>query len=413
MQHVYVAKQPILNAKSDIIAYEILYHEQDNQEKQNNNRYQSAAVFSTILNIFGTKKLLAGKRAFVKVGEKFLLSDLIFSIPKEFFIFSLLSEVELTDRVVERLAILHKRGYLLALDDFYVEDDFLEEYEDVLTYFSYLRVYITNSLSLRDIIKKVQSLGVKVLGVAIEDEDDFLLAKEMGCDAFEGYFFAKPKILKNQKLNPTRQAVVRLYNVLMEDRNIDELADEFEKNPEITVKLLQFINSASFSFRQKISSIHHVIVLVGRVQLAKWLMLMIYSKSVASSFEASPLMLMVKNRTELMERIVKAVDPQAGSNMIGEAFMVGVLSLMDTVFSMPLEEILDNINVSDEVKAALLEDEGFFGDIYKVVRAMESMDMQEIHLFEMKYDLESNKIKDIIFDALEEVAKLENPAQIQ
>jgi len=197
----------------------------------------------------------------------------------------------------------------------------------------------------------------------------------------------------------------------MEDVNIDELATEFENNPEIVMQLLQFINSAAFHFRKKISSIHDVIVLLGRIQLAKWLMLMIYSKSVSSSFETSPLMLMVKNRTELMERILKEVEPNVGSNMLGEAFMVGALSLMDTLFSIPMEELLDNINVSDEVKAALLLDEGVFGDLYKVVRNMESMDIEGIHQFETKYNLSANKLEEISEESIAEVTKLEHPTQ--
>ena len=412
MKHVYVARQPVLDKSSEICAYEILYRDSRQSNKINNDRHASAAVISSILNQFGTKKLLGDKRAFVKIDEKFLLNDIIFSVPKEFFVFSIFSTVTMSEKIVERLGQLHSKGYVLGIDNMVLTVEAIEEkYGIVLDALSYFKVFIQESEALQENIARLHKKNIKVIGVKIEDEKAFELAKSLNCDAFEGYYFAQPKIIENAQYNPTRMAVLRLYNMLMEDRNIDEAADEFEKNPEITVQLLQFINSAAFSFRKKISSIHHVIVLIGRIELAKWLMLMIYSKSVASSFEISPLMLMVKNRTELMERILKEIRPDARSNMLGEAYMVGVLSLMDTLFSMPLEEILQNINVSDEVKDALLYDKGLFGDIYKVVRSTEHMDINTIVDFEMKYKLAPNKIKDIIMSSIEEVAKLENPSE--
>jgi EAL and modified HD-GYP domain-containing signal transduction protein len=411
MEQVYIARQPILDVDSNIFAYEILYRNANKQSEINNDRHASASVISSILNKFGTKKLLGDKKAFIKIDEKFLLNDIIFSIPKDFFVFSLFSNMELNERIIERIEQLKEKGYILALDNIKLQKHTLTKYESVLDKFSYIKIFIEDHDYTLDIVQKLKSKAITIIGVKIEDEVTYKQASILGCDAFEGYYFAQPKILENDEYNPSRLAVFKLYNLLMEDVNIDELATEFENNPEIVVQLLQFINSAAFHFRKKISSIHDVIVLIGRIQLAKWLMLMIYSKSVSSFTETSPLMLMVKNRTELMEHILKEVEPQAGSNMLGEAFMVGALSLMDTLFGLPVEELLDNINISDEVRGALLRDEGLFGDIYKVVRNLETMNIEEVHKFEVAYNLSANKIKEISLECIEIVAQLEHPMQ--
>jgi len=200
-----------------------------------------------------------------------------------------------------------------------------------------------------------------------------------------------------------------LYNLLMEDTNIDEITAEFEKNPEITVQLLQFINSGTFHFRKKISSIHHVLTLVGRIPLSQWLMLMIYSKSVSHSQSHSPLMLMVRNRTTLMQSILKKVDFNVQSNMLGEAYFVGLLSLVDVALNAELKVILKHINISREVRDALLRNKGLLGEIFVLVKAIESFDTKIIEEFEKKYNLSSDVLVQITIDAMQDVEAFENP----
>jgi len=85
-------------------------------------------VISNILNKFGTSTLLGNRRAFIKVDEKFLLHDIIFSIPKEFFIFSLFEDVKMSEREFERLQQLHAKDYILAINDISLDPDSLKEY---------------------------------------------------------------------------------------------------------------------------------------------------------------------------------------------------------------------------------------------------------------------------------------------
>jgi len=411
MSTIYVARQPILDKNSEIKAYEILYRDAYQESSFDNDRFASASVVNSVLNSFGTKRLLGEKRAFIKIDEKFLLSDIIFSIPKEFFVFLIFSHIKINQAMVTRVKELTQKGYSFGIDNIVPTKDIFLKYGALFSSLDYFKILLSDEKSseIRMCIGELKRLNMEIIAAKIEDESSFLEAKELGCDYFEGYYFAKPKIMQNREYNPRRAAVLNLYNMLMNEESIDKAADEFEKNPEITVQLLQFVNSAAFHFRKKISSIHHVIVLLGRGQLAKWLMLMIYSKSFSSRIEISPLMLMVKNRTELMERIVLEIHPDAGSNMLGEAYMVGVLSLMDTIFSMPLGEVLENLNISDEVKDALLYDEGMYGDIYKVVRSVESMNINTIVDFEMKYHLAPNRVKNIIMKSIEAVVALELP----
>ncbi len=409
MGSVYLGRQPILDNKGDLVAYEVLYRDRHQDSNIGNDRFASASVISSVLNKFGTKTLLGDRRAFVKVDEKFLLHDIIFSIPKEFFVFSLFEDIEMNERVVERIQQLHAKDYLLAINDVIINENNIKEYAKVFKELSYIKIILDkdSDIDTKEMIKKFQANNIKVIGAKIEDNEDYILAKELGCDMFQGYYFAKPNIVENAKYEPSQLNVLKLYKLLITDTNIDEIASEFENNYEITVQLLQYINSAAFHFRNRISSIHHILMLVGRQPLSKWLMLMIYSKSVSRDTKHAPLMLMVKHRTELMENILKAIEPNVKSNALGEAYFIGVLSLIDTLFSVKLDNILKDMHISDEVTNALLKGEGLKGEIYYLVKSIELFDTKAVELFSKKYNLDLNVLEKVILQSMEDLNSFE------
>ena len=410
MKYVSIGRQPILDSNSNLCSYEILYDDAHTEST----RYTSSSIISSVLNKFGTHALLGGRRAFVKIDEKFLLHDIIFSVPGEFFIFSVLASIEMSERVVERIEKLHAKGYFLCIENLALTDETIQQYKTVFNKLKFVKVNIENSepLNTKGLIRNLKSTGITVVADNIDSYEEYEKAKNLGCDWFQGYFFSEPKILENAKYEPSQMAVLTLYNLLMQDTDIAEITKEFEANHEISLQLLQFINSGAFHFKNKISSIHHILTLVGRIPLGQWLMLMIYSKLVSKSGDGkSPLMLMVKNRTELMQNILKAIDPKAGKSILGEAYFVGVLSLIDTIFGMKLDDILTHIDVTDNVMAALLRDEGTLGEIFTLVRDIESFNMASRIKFEKKYNLEEGLMEKVIIQSMKDVNKFENPVR--
>jgi EAL and modified HD-GYP domain-containing signal transduction protein len=315
----------------------------------------------------------------------------------------------MNEKVVERLQQLYAKNYLIAINNVTLDEDKMLEFAKIYKELSYVKINLDKDIcsSTKELISKLKSYNIKVVGCKIEDDSHYELAKELGCDMFEGYFFAKPNIIENAKYEASQMNVIKLYNLLINDTNIDEITSEFENNYEITVQLLRYINSCAFHFRSRISSVHHILTLVGRQPLSKWLMLMIYAKSLRKTSKQSPLMLMVRNRTELMENILKAVNPDVKSNALGEAYFVGVLSLIDTLFGVKLETVLKDLNVSDEVTNALLKDKGLLGEIYSLVRDIEAFNTYSSHIFTSKYNLGTHQIEDIVLKSMEEVTIFE------
>jgi len=117
MEHVYLGRQAIVHNEERLFAYELLYKDKNKENGGVDDRYTSASVISNVLNKFGTQAILGNHRAFVKINYKFLMNDLIFSVPRDFFIFSLLPTINIDEKVLERIKRLSDENYRIGIDD--------------------------------------------------------------------------------------------------------------------------------------------------------------------------------------------------------------------------------------------------------------------------------------------------------
>jgi len=409
MKNLYVGRQPILDIDGVLDSYEVLYSQKE--QVNGDGSFIFATMLSDLLSKIGTKIVLGRHKAFVKVDEEFLFSEKIITISNEFFILCLANEIEISEEVVKRLQELKAKEYILALDDVVLDAQSIQKYEKVLNEISFIRINIHDGFVVseenKSIVSDIKEKDITIVGTSIVDRWKFELARSLGCELFQGYFFSKTKVYQKEEYNPSRLNILKLYSLLVENASLDAITEEFKKNNSTAILLLQYINSGAFHFKNKISSMHHILTLVGRDPLAKWLMLIIYSMSKLPNPKVSPLMLMVKNRTELMESIVKSVVPDASKSTLDQAYFVGVLSLIDILFGEKLEVVLDEMNVYDIVRKALLEDSYILGETYALVRDIEEFKPQAISDFEKKYALEDGLITEMVINCMQEVTTFE------
>jgi EAL and modified HD-GYP domain-containing signal transduction protein len=58
--------------------------------------------------------------------------------------------------------------------------------------------------------------------------------------------------------------------------------------------------------------------------------------------------------------------------MADRAFTVGIMSLSDALFSVPMTEIMARVEVADDVRAALLDRQGEFGIMLDIAELLET-----------------------------------------
>ena len=255
IEHFYFARQSILDNQNEVMGYELLYRDSEYQTNINNPRHATASVLVNVLNHSGLKNIVGDNLAFINVEDSFLRHDFIESIPCDTFVFELTATSTLDKKSIERIECLHKKKYKFSLD----LDNFkkMETIKDILPYISYIKLDSSTFEGgcLKDFILNFRDPKIKFIAARVEDEETYIKYKEAGFDAFQGYFFAKPKIIKDQKLDGNHLTLFQLCNTIQAGASIPEIVKEFEKNPSITLQLLQFMNSGAFHFTSHIFSI--------------------------------------------------------------------------------------------------------------------------------------------------------------
>ncbi len=374
MQEIFLGRQPILDRNQDLVAYELLFR--SGQAGGANVTDDFAATASVIVNAYvelDIQNVLGRQKGFINVGADLLSSDLIHLLPKDQVVLELLETVEITGEVVRRCGELKKAGYSLALDDVTAVTDQIKPLLPIVNVVKVDLLQLEAGMLPR-IVKALKPWSPVLLAEKVESAEQMSRCMALGFQLFQGYHFARPQIMSGKRADPSKLALLRLLALNLGDAEVAAIEQEFKHHPNLAYNLMRMVNSVACGLPQKISSIEHGIVVLGRKQLQRWVQLLLYTAGRANSQMVSPLMQMAATRGRLMELIAEADRPR-DKDYHGRAFMTGILSLLDTLFGVPLSEIVSRLGLADEVKSALLARQGRLGRMLTLLEKKEANDI--------------------------------------
>lgn len=393
----FIGRQPIIDHAGELIAYDLFYDTPPEPQIQSGG---ISSVIASVINTFCTHNVLGNVRGFIKIDDTFLMSGVVYSVPRQLFVLSIPLTIPLTHEHFERIKELKELGYDFAVHDItFIPHKRLKSLAVLFHIVNYVKVDIKNLSQeyMAKLQKTLKRYPVMTIATEVNTQDDYAIVKSLGFTYVEGYYFSEPIIVEHQQVDSKLLTVIRLYNMLMSNATTtEELSMTFESNPELTIQLLQYINSSAFSLRYKISSIAQVLTLLGRKPLAQWLLLLMYGKHLHQAATQSLLMQMVFRRTALMKGLYRLIHPNATSDETGEAFFVGVMSLASAVMSTPLRLILKDMNLSEKVVSALLERGGILGELLEVIEAIERFDIAKVKTFIQTHHLSQSAVLSLI-----------------
>ncbi|MFO1444779.1 EAL domain-containing protein [Bacillus sp. Bva_UNVM-123] len=370
---VFVARQPIFNVNEDVFGYELLYRSSQKVNAFPNidgDQATAELIINSFLNI-GIDRLSNGKPCFINFTENLLKLRLpTYFRPLEIVV-EILESVEPSEEMIEICKELKGQGYSIALDDFVI-DEKNPHSNELLKYIDFVKIdFIHTPKKMREKIEKLAKLlNIKMVAEKVETREVFEEAKKRGYHFFQGYFFSKPTILSTRDV-PTyfHSYYEMIQNLSMDDPCIERITELIEKDISLSYKLLKLINSPAYRPKQKINSIRQAVILLGLIELQKWIYVLAVRESTIEKRNISQEIISLSlTRAKMCEELERLRCKTAPSSSF---FMTGMFSMMDTILSLPMKTILKDLPLADDICEALLGGQNQIKDVLDLALAVE------------------------------------------
>ncbi|WP_426111793.1 EAL and HDOD domain-containing protein [Massilia sp. PWRC2] len=372
----YLGRQPILDANNALFAYELLFRSSSVGGASFVSGLAATAAVIAHAGQLGLDRAIGDALAFLNVDADVLMSDIFAFLPREKVVLELVESVEASDAVLERMGELKGHGFRFALNGVAAITANVERLLPLIDFVKFDMLQVMQ-VSTAAVVARCRRENKQLMAEKVETRAQYERVRDFGFDYFQGYYFAKPTVIAGRKLTPSQLAVMELMKLVTSDAENIEIERAVKRDVTLAINLLRLVNTPAVGLRHKIDSVSQALIVLGRRQLERWLQILLYADPQQRSHSASPLLMLATTRGKLLELLAKRLRP-AQRNVADIAFTVGIMSLMDALFGMKMEVILEQIPVIDEVKDALLSRSGFFGELLKLAEAIEQMDGDDL-----------------------------------
>ena len=371
----FLGRQPIFDRSMRTYGYELLYrNDHRNVAFFSDPDDATRCVLDQALLEWGFDRVVGDRFGFVNVAAGVLNSDLLQVLPKDRTVIELSPDIALDPETVLAITTEQGAGRRFALDGVAVRH--LGRLAQIAPLIHVVKIHLPAAAgpAAWALVSRIRTIFPKALLLAhrVEERSHFQLARELGCDLFQGYFFAKPEVLQRSE-RPTNMtaAMILLAEVNRPEVDIDRIVQVFSTDPTLTYGLLKLVNAGSCTLATPVSSIRQAIVLLGTAQVRRLAILL----TMATGRRGVNEELVVLAATRANVAAAVAGDDPA---LVDAAFTTGMLSVIDVVFQRPMAELLDDLTLVPSIYEALVHGTGPLGTVLSAVFAFERADVDEL-----------------------------------
>ncbi|MDY0360620.1 MAG: HDOD domain-containing protein [Desulforegulaceae bacterium] len=392
---IFTARQPIFNTKMEIIAYEILFRSSyENAMPDVDGDLASSHVLTNTYFNFGIDELTGGKKAFINFTENLIMKQIPLIFPRESIVVEILENIPPTKELIRECVLLKKDGYKIALDDFIFRPALapLVDIADIIK----LNFRATPIEEIEKYARKFLKENKTILAEKVETEQEYKIAKKMGFDLFQGFFFCRPQIIKGQNIPSNKIQLLHLISEInKKDAQMNKIAELIQHDVGLSYKILRYINSAYYRRLEKISSIKDAAVLIGLEELKK-----LASLVVLTNMESKKQNALLRNssvRAKFCELVgIEINNPKFSPTAL---FTMGLFSQIDALLGHTMKKILAELPLSDEITLAYLEKRGPLYPVLVLVSLYEQAKFDQVLELQKKLKLNEKKLPLIYLEA--------------
>jgi c-di-GMP-related signal transduction protein len=361
----FIVREPLLDPKQRVIGYELSWQQQGNRASTDADLEALIGFVAENVNDEEHGWLLKDKILFLDAVPDMLSTDALFAMPPERTVLTM-KATDLADAdTLSAVQGLRAGGVGISIRD----GDLAHLGPNLAMSASYIEVRFSGAdvaAQARTYAAAKQS-NVRMVGRPVATWEDFDTCAALGLDAFVGKLHLTPRPGAPVKgMNPAQTIILQLMQMVQKNEDIPKIEGVLKRDPALSYKLLRFINSAGFGAQREIQSLRQAITMMGYSPMYRWLTLLL---ATASTSGYSPVLMetaVIRGRlAELLGH--KALPRGEGENL----FVAGMFSLLDRLLGLPMQEVLDTIQLPDEVVNALLTRGGMYGPYLALAEACE------------------------------------------
>jgi c-di-GMP phosphodiesterase len=365
MHSAFIARQPIFNAKLEVVGYELLFRGRGwaDDALADSPQHASATVVLNSLTELELKRIVGRKRAWVNVPREFVLDGLAQAMPAGLGGLEISESEVFDEEMVTALRELKAQGYQLALDGFGPGSDA----EPVLDLFDVVKVNIQDlgQHGLSEQVQRLRGSSCMILADGVATHPDHEFCVSAGCDLFQGYFFCQPAVVGTRSISANRLALLQVVAALQRsDAELSDVDQLIARDVALSFRMLRYVNSAFFGVRSEVRSIGQAMALLGLENARRWATL-----SVMASVDDKPIELTLTALTRA--RFCELAGEETQIAGASELFTLGLFSVLDALMDTPMREAVESLPLADDIRDALVYRRGPMGELLEAVAARE------------------------------------------
>lgn len=364
---VLMVRQPIFDKQLKIVAYQLRYQYSEHAEDSlfDPEKEGSMLLMHTFTSLFQDGQIQKVP-AFLPFPSSMLEGGEPLALPRKQIVIEIHPDIQVSQGLIDHLSLLRKQGYRLALDGFSMQQDLIA----LIKHVNIVKVDFS-LMHKRKILKLVALLGRSKITALAQNVDDFetlSFCKKAGFKLFQGRFISRPAKVLGKQVPGNSAALIQLIQQLQRpDITAAEIEELIIMDPKLSFKILRVVNSAAYQLSRTVESMHQAVVYLGHDQIRKWATLITLTGN-AEKPEAVVHNLLVRGR------MCELLAESKGNGDQDSAFMVGMISQLDLLLDVALDEILTQIPLDHAIKTAISDYEGRLGQILKEIIAFEEAD---------------------------------------
>ncbi len=398
-----VVRQAIKDIRTDsIVGYELMVQE-DKDSLYNPSTDSIAANAMVSFLSENSECIFKDKKTFMTFTPTLLFRN----TPKIFDKEKVVIQIE-DNIIVHSLASIiiskyKEEGYRFAINDF----QFTPKYFSMLEYVDYIKLDISNKMdetqrrSISNVVDMAHGFQKEFIATGVNSKEVYEYAKELQVDYVEGNYISNTTMTKTSKLDFMQGNLYQLIiEITRDEQNIEMLEEIVSRDASLTYALLKMANSAYFASHRETTSVRQALVKVGINQLKQWIYLLSFEDNQEEN-SSEELLKTSFMRANLASRLVKRLKKFVITS--SDAYLLGMFSTLEYMIDAPMEEILQEIPIVEEVKTALISKEGSAGRLYELILYYEQAQWSEIKEIAEELGLHTNEMAQIYMECVEEV----------